>query len=256
MAFPVLQLFPCHSGQRGYFPFMANNSTQNGLLQLQKILKYRFKNLLLLEQALTHTSWANEHGLVEFHNERLEFLGDAVLELCITEQLYRRYPAAREGTLTGMRSRLVNEPELAALARRLELDRYLRLGKGEEQQGGRHRNAILADAFEALLGAVYEDGGFEPARRILETLYSRELPDEPPIPREKDAKTLILEYCQRTFREPPLYAVILAKGPSHEREFEVEIQLPDGRKYTAAASSTKKAEQAAAAEALQQISAL
>lgn len=232
---------------------MTGNSPKIELQQLQKSLKYQFKNPLLLEQALTHTSWANEHGLVEFHNERLEFLGDAVLELFITEQLYRRYPAVREGMLTGMRSRLVNEPELAAIASRLELDRYLRLGKGEEQQGGRHRAAILADAFEAILGAIYEDGGFDAARHTLASLYTQAWPGAPQVSKEKDAKTLVLEYCQQAFRQPPIYTVLSVKGPGHKREFEVELQLPDGSKFTAMESSTKKAEQAAAATALKQI---
>lgn len=217
---------------------------------LQSEIRYKFKNLSLLLQALTHTSWSNENNIAGFHNERLEFLGDAVLELCITEELFRRFPDAREGSLTDLRSQLVNESVLASLASGIGINKCLRLGRGEENQGGRCRPAVLADAFEALLGAIYEDSGIEAAKQVIADAYADKWPESPVQTRAKDPKTLLLEYCQRQFHEPPVYSVLSARGPGHERTFEVEAQMPDGSKARASGASTKKAEQAAALAAL------
>ncbi|MDR2891481.1 MAG: ribonuclease III, partial [Deltaproteobacteria bacterium] len=146
------------------------------LTNLQLDIHYTFKQVKLLEAALTHSSFVNESPDPVQHNERLEFLGDAVLELCISEILFNSFQEAREGELTAMRSALVSQPSLAEQARRLKLDQYLLLGRGEEAQGGRKRDALLSDALEALLGAVFIDGGFAEARRVVEVLFAQSLP--------------------------------------------------------------------------------
>ena len=133
---------------------------------LQDRIGYRFKDESLLVLAVTHSSWANEHAAGNAHNERLEFLGDAVLEIAVSAQLFARFPDAREGELTRLRSSLVNEATLAAVARKLHLDGCLRLARGEENQGGRQRDSLLSDAMEAVFGGVFVDGGIEEARAV------------------------------------------------------------------------------------------
>ena len=135
---------------------------------LQDRIGYRFKDESLLVLAVTHSSWANEHSAGNAHNERLEFLGDAVLEIAVSAQLFARFPDAREGELTRLRSSLVNEATLAVIARKLHLDDCLRLARGEENQGGRQRDSLLSDAMEAVFGGVFVDGGIEKARAVVE----------------------------------------------------------------------------------------
>lgn len=139
---------------------------------LQDRIGYRFKDESLLVLAVTHSSWANEHSAGNAHNERLEFLGDAVLEIAVSAQLFARFPDAREGELTRLRSSLVNEATLAVIARKLHLDDCLRLARGEENQGGRQRDSLLSDAMEAVFGGVFVDGGIEKARAVVERLYT------------------------------------------------------------------------------------
>jgi ribonuclease-3 len=218
---------------------------------LQEVISHRFSQVKLLETALTHSSFANEHEDAQQDNERLEFLGDAVLELGVSEMLYERNPGAPEGELTRMRARLVSEPALAALARELGLDELLRLGRGEELQGGRTRDALLADAFEAVLGAVFLDGGFAAARAVLRGIYSQRLPAPDETRRVKDAKSRLQELTQKDFRERPAYALLGGSGPDHAKVFEVELTLPDGRRLRASGPTVKKAEQDAAARALE-----
>lgn len=217
---------------------------------LQEKLGHEFRDARLLGLALTHSSWANEHGRDGGHNQRLEFLGDAVLELCVSEILYHRYPDAREGPMTEMRAGLVSEPALADLARKLGIDSALRLGRGEERQRGRQKDSLLCDAFEAVLAAVYEDGGLPAARRTVEHVFAGMWPPMRQEGKERDPKSQLQEICQKIFREGPVYALIGSSGPEHAKTFEVSLALPDGKKYMAASSSCKKAEQAAAAKAL------
>ncbi|MCK9238974.1 ribonuclease III [Desulfocurvus sp.] len=217
---------------------------------LQEVISHRFSQVKLLETALTHSSFANEHEEADRDNERLEFLGDAVLELGVSEMLYERNPEAPEGELTRMRARLVSEPALAALARELGLDGLLRLGRGEELQGGRTRDALLADAFEAVLGAVFLDGGFAAARGVVRGIYARRLPGPGETRRVKDAKSRLQELTQKDFRERPAYALLGGSGPDHAKVFEVELTLPDGTRLRATGPTVKKAEQDAAARAL------
>lgn len=217
---------------------------------LEARLHYAFRNKALLSAALTHSSWANENGC-DIHNERLEFLGDAVLEVNISEGLYERFPSEREGGMTRLRSRLVSEGKLAELARALELGNYLHLGKGEEAQGGRERAALLADAMEAVLGAVYLDGGHDEAARLVARLYEGQWPDPESARKGKDYKTRLQEVTQAKFRALPVYVPLASSGPEHAKIFEVRLELPDGRSFPASGGSLKRAEQEAARQALE-----
>lgn len=220
------------------------------LVDLQGTLGYEFRNIDLLRQALSHSSWANENGQPGRHNERLEFLGDAVLELCVSNELCRRYPEEREGVLTAMRAELVGEKSLAHIARNAAVDKYLRLGQGEERQGGRKRDSILADALEAVLGAVFLDGGFACAENVVSGLFAALWPDADFTRREPNSKSLLQEICQKKFGELPQYIPLGAAGPAHKKVFEVKARLPDGREFAAKDSSQKKAESACAKLAL------
>ncbi len=217
---------------------------------LQENIPYQFKQVKLLIEALTHSSYANEHLEGEGHNERLEFLGDAVLELCISEILFLRFTCSREGLLTSMRSKLVNQETLADIARTLELDKYLRLGKGEESQGGRGRDALLSDAMESLLGAIFLDGGFDAVRQVIEILFADVLPEQGERKRAKDAKSLLQELTQKIFKERPVYTLTRSEGPEHAKVFEVRLDCPDKKIFIAEGSSLKRAEQTAAKMAL------
>ncbi len=218
--------------------------------ELQEHLLYSFSDAGLLRLALTHTSFANEQGRTGCHNQRLEFLGDAVLELCISDELYRRYPNAREGRMTQMRSGLVSEDVLAELARHIGIDKALKLGRGEERQCGRQKNSLLADAFEAVLAAVYEDGGFDAARAVVTRVFADLWPPLEEEAKRKDPKSRLQEVCQKLFKEGPAYTLVNSTGPEHAKIFDVKLVLPDGKTYCARESSCKKAEQTAAACAL------
>ncbi len=219
---------------------------------IEAIIGHKFTDKSLLDSALTHSSWANENEGVT-HNERQEFLGDAVLELCVSSFLFSVFPDAREGDLTRMRSRLVSTSSLAGLARGLGLECRLRLGKGEESQGGRQRDAILADALEAVLGAVFEDGGFAAAFGVVERLFKDIWPKDVVPWRGKDFKTRLQEEIQRVYKDRPLYTLIGSHGPEHAKVFEVRLNLPDGTELIARGPSLKRAEQEAARMALEAI---
>lgn len=221
------------------------------LWSAETMLGYTFNNPDLLSVALTHSSWVNEHGGGASHNERLEFLGDAVLELCVSSELFLRFPLAREGVLTRMRSRLVSAQFLAGLARELGLDRSLRLGRGEESQGGRQRDALLSDALEAVLGAVYQDGGHDAARRVVGHIFRRCWPCVAESPSGKDFKTRLQETTQRLHKDRPVYVLIGSSGPEHAKCFNVRLDLPGGPSFTASGPSLKRAEQEAARAALE-----
>ncbi|OGR36605.1 MAG: ribonuclease III [Desulfovibrionales bacterium GWA2_65_9] len=220
------------------------------LTTVQEDIHYRFRQVKLLELALSHSSWANERGCPGESNERLEFLGDAVLELCVTQEVYQRYADADEGLLTKVRSRLVKTSTLAEVARQLKLERSLCLGRGEETQGGRERDGLLADSLEALFGAVFLDGGFDAAKDLVLRLLGPRFPETAAAPPAKDFKSRLQEITQETHRERPQYVLAESSGPEHSKVFAVEVVLPDGARYRAEGGSLKKAEQAAAAQAL------
>ncbi len=246
----------------------TKNSTkaEEKIIELEKRISYTFLDKSLLYAALTHTSYINEKNSNSFetipkeqaHNERLEFLGDAVLELLVSEELFTRNPQEREGILTHSRSKLVNEQTLCSMAKKLELDKYIMLGKGEETQGGRERASILSDAIEALLAAIYLDSRKNPlypdplqaARELINSLYS-ELWEMKLVAKEtKDYKTLLQEITQAQFKDTPKYALILSEGPEHQKSFTIELTLPNDCKITQKGSSKKNAEQLAAQKAV------
>ena len=221
--------------------------------ELQVCIHHRFAQVKFLETALTHSSFANEQDGFD-DNERLEFLGDAVLELCISEEGFRRFPSAAEGQLTRIRSQLVKEQSLAAIARTLGLERYIRLGRGEELQGGRERDALLADAFEAVMGAVFLDGGFEAAKRSILTIFEELWPEEAMLPEAKDYKSRLQEVAQERFRDRPVYVLAGTSGPEHEKIFKVDVTLPEGEVFRGTDTSVKRAEQESARAALKYLS--
>ncbi|GAB7079821.1 ribonuclease III [Megalodesulfovibrio paquesii] len=226
---------------------MSTEPTRDELLvTFQNRIHYTFCEVKLLDQALTHSSWANEHGGKEPHNERLEFLGDAALELCVTQELFERFPDEREGEMTRMRARLVSQPSLSGAARRIGLDGCLRLGRGEESQGGRERASLLADAMEAVIGAIFLDGGFERVREVLRELFAESWPVAVERNKVKDFKSHLQELTQRCYKERPAYRLLSATGPEHAKVFEVQVTLPTGVALTATGPSLKRAEQAAA----------
>ncbi len=220
------------------------------LRDLQTTIGHTFADVHLLEQAMTHSSWANEqNGEIE-HNERLEFLGDAVLELCVSEKLFTNFDHAREGELTRIRSRIVSKTGLEQLARNLGLEQYLRLGKGEESQGGRDRASLLSDAFEAMLGAVFLDAGYAAASGVVLRLLEKDIAAHYMPSYTKDHKSRLQEITQKLFKARPLYILLGSSGPEHAKSFDVKVTLPDERVFIASGPSMKRAEQIAAEQAV------
>ncbi|MHA7962992.1 ribonuclease III [Paenibacillus sp. CAU 1782] len=218
--------------------------------ELQQKLQLDFKRTKLLRQAFTHTSYVNEHkrGSVQ-DNERLEFLGDAVLQLLVSEYLFATYPKRPEGELTRMRASVVCEPSLAYFAERLELGKHVLLGRGEEQLGGRHRQALLADLFESLVGAIYLDAGIERTRRFLQEHMFPFIESNDFGLLMKDAKSKLQERVQHLGLGPVEYRIMEERGPAHDREFVVEVLLGENQSGVGAGRTKKEAEQRAAAEA-------
>ena len=224
---------------------------------LETTLSYKFQNRALLERAITHRSWAHEQvapGAEDqarrLHNEALEFLGDSVLGLVVADYLCKAYPAGTEGELSRMKHRLVSELTLAAASLRLQLGDFLRFGRGEEMSGGRRKDALLADVLEAVVGAIFVDGGVSAAADFIQRALGDELEKVTPIAAaESDYKTMLQEKLQAERRTAPKYAVVEAVGPPHRRTFHVEVSW-DGGSVRAQGRSIKTAEAAAAREAL------
>ncbi len=218
---------------------------------LEEKIGYTFKDRNLLIQAMSHSSYANEHRMPHHDNERLEFLGDAVLEIASSDYLYRHYPDLQEGKLTKLRASLVCEPTLALCAKEIDLSSFLLLGKGEEHTGGRTRNSIVSDAMEALIGAIYLDGGIEPAQKFVERFIMTDIENKELF---YDSKTVLQEIIQRDHGQDSIhYEVVSEEGPDHAKTFRVEVQI-DGRKAGTGSGSTKKAaEQAAAYSVIQKM---
>lgn len=217
---------------------------------MQQSLGIRFSNLSLLKQAFTHASYRNEHrGENGQDNERLEFLGDAVLELLISEYLFARYPALPEGELTRMRAAIVCEPSLVKFAEKLQFNKYIRLGRGEELSGGRKRPALLADVFEAFIGALYLDQGLEAVRSFLRTHVLPELENVHGL-LLSDFKTLLQEHVQREGLGVLSYRILEERGPAHNREFVSQVFINDIPYGKGTGRSKKEAEQRAAHDTL------
>jgi ribonuclease-3 len=208
----------------------------------------------LLGQALVHSSWLHEHPeTAPGHNERLEYLGDAVVSLAVSEALFARHPADDEGVLSARRAAIVSTSGLARLATRIDLGSYLLLGEGESQRGGRVRPALLASAFEALVGAIYLDLGWEAVRGWIQTCAEAELAADHALSTLKSPKSRLQEHTQRTSGERPAYRVLEAVGPDHEKQFLVEVTV-GGRVLGAGEGRSRRvAETAAAAAALDRI---
>jgi len=213
---------------------------------LQKGLGYKFKDPSLLVRCLTHVSYSYDR--TPGHNEVLEFLGDAVLDLDVSDLLMRQFPEKSEGDLSRMRAALVNSSVLAGKAMAINFGPLLRLGKGEERSGGRHKESILAGAFEALLGAVYLDGGYEAARHLVERYFAPDVKEK--TLGQQDYKTRLQEISQMLFREPPVYRVVSEIGPDHAKSFVTEIAVGGKVLGKGEGRSKKQSEQEAAKKAL------
>ncbi len=212
------------------------------------------RDLDLLQQALIHSSYLHEHrDLAAGHNERLEFLGDSVVSLAISDALYRRHPDDDEGVLSARRASIVSTAGLARLAHRLELGEYLLLGEGESQRGGRKRPALLASAFEALVGALYLDLGYEAASGFVTALAAPELTSDRPLGALKSPKSRLQEYTQRLSGERPQYRLIDAVGPDHDKVFRVEVSVAGHVVGIGHGHSRRVAETDAAAHAIDAI---
>ena len=221
--------------------------------EIEQKLGYRFHSTDLLEEALRHSSFVNEQPDLDLRdNERFEFLGDAVLNLIVGHILMRRYPDLKEGDLSRMRANLVNESQLARIARSINLGTFIRLGKGEIQTKGREKNSILADTFEALLAAVYLDGGFKAAFNLIDTNFSPLLEGTSPTADHHDYKSKLQEIVQEKQGAMPKYSVIREEGPDHEKTFWIELTVFD-IETQGSGKSKKMAEQDAARRALERL---
>jgi ribonuclease III len=217
---------------------------------LEAALGYRFQDSRLTLQALTHKSYSNEQTDVVLHNERLEFLGDAVLELTVSDWVFRHFPDLPEGGLTRIRAEVVSEKGLSALARQLNIGETLLLGKGEERSGGRDKDSLLANALEALLGAVYYEGGFSAAYAVIEKVFAETIRSSAHNRYGTDYKTCLQERLQAGFGDLPEYQLVKASGPDHDRTFLMEVRFDGKCLGRGRGASKKRAEQQAAAAAL------
>jgi ribonuclease III len=226
----------------------AYPETGSPTAKLERTLGIKFKNTALLEEALTHKSYAMEKGGVIAFNERLEFLGDSVLSAAVAHYLFNRYPDVDEGRLSQLKSMLVSRPSLTVWGRDIEIGQYLRLSEGENATGGRDRDSILGNAMEAVLGAMYLEAGFEPTKKFIDKLLSK---------RKRlvtvDHKSRLQEWAQKKYKVPPDYIVRRSFGPDHAKTFEVEVAVSSQLLGQGAGKSKKEAEQAAARDALKKI---
>lgn len=211
------------------------------MADLEEKLGLNFKDKNLLKEAITHRSYLNENPSWPFsQNERLEYLGDAVLELAVTERLYRDYPNYQEGWLTSIRAALVNYQMLARVAREIFLEEHILLSRGEAKDTGKAREVILANAFEALVGAIYLDQGFEVTRRFIEEAVLSHLPEVIEKGLYRDPKSLLQEIVQEKMKLTPTYRVLKEEGPDHQKKFEVGVYF--GEKIIKTGSGTSKQE--------------
>lgn len=219
---------------------------------IQERIGHHFRNPRLLQHALTHKSYANENRLSE-HNERLEFLGDAVLNLVVSEYLMRACPDSSEGGLSRFRSMIVSEPALAVVGRRIGLGDHLLLGRGEGQTGGRNKDSLLADSLEALIAAVYLDAGKDAASSFILRFFEDIIKSTCSARETVDHKTTLQELCQERLRLLPDYRVVSETGPDHQKQFEVALYIQGRLSGRGTGKSKKEAEQRAAKEALEKL---
>lgn len=224
------------------------------LSSLQNRTNYSFSDLRLLNKALTHKSYANEKSKTLKHNERLEFLGDSVLDILVSDYLVKKFSDFAEGTLSKIRASVVNESCLAEMARKIDLGGYLLLGKGEDLSGGRQKPSILADAFEALAGAIFRDGGLQAASGVFLPILMDEIEKTAASWSFRDFKSDLQEYTQNKLVCIPSYRVVNELGPDHAKEFEVVVMIKNQVEGKGLGRSKKEAEQAAAKIALDKYS--
>ena len=223
-------------------------------IDLEKKIGYKFKNKNHLKEALTHRSYLNENpswGVP--HNERLEFLGDAVLELAVTEEIFNRYPELPEGQMTGYRSALVNYLMLAVIAKEIELEKFILLSRGEAKDTGRARDVILANAIEALIGAIYLDSEYQTIKKIVNTFVMAHLAEVIKKGLYKDSKSLLQEKAQAESKVTPVYKVLSETGPDHDKIFEVGVYFSKKLVGKGTGHSKQEAEAEAAREALSKL---
>lgn len=224
-------------------------------VQLEKNISYRFKNQDLLKAALTHKSYANESKTNITHNEKLEFLGDAVIDLALGDYLMELFPQDHEGSLSKKRASLVNEDALAQIATSLQLQDYLFLGKGEGLQGGALKPRLLASGFEALMGALFKDSNYEVAKVVIRGQFAKLIQTlNPDLDFENDYKTRLQEVSQKNYKITPKYELVEEVGPPHDRVFKVKAVVKENLIFTGEGRSKKAAEQDAAQNAIKYIS--
>lgn len=234
---------------------MLSTMRKDLLSTLEKKIKIRFKDIQLLDCSLVHKSYVNEHKAEKrTHNERLEFLGDAILEMVTTEFLYATFPEKSEGQLTSFRSALVKGKHLAQVAQSLNIGQYLLLSRGEEKSGGRNKNYILANALEALIGAIYLDRGFAVAHRFIYNFILTNLGDILKKGLHVDAKSKLQEFSQDKWGVTPLYKVLSEEGPDHNKMFMMGVYIGEKFFGEGKGSSKQKAEEDAAFNALKNLS--
>lgn len=228
--------------------------SEQELASLENKLGYQFKNIGLLREALQHSSYVNEQRDPDLQdNERLEFLGDAVLDLVITHILMEQFPKTREGDLSRMRATIVNESQLSLVAQRLNLGQHLLLGRGEEQSNGQEKKSILADALEAVIAAVYLDGGLQAGFEVIERQFSEMISHVRDRLAEEDFKSRLQELVQVQFKRIPDYKIVAESGPDHDKTFEVRLSIGNSLTTHGTGKSKKAAEQAAAEVALEKL---
>lgn len=225
-------------------------SNKEMLAELEALLDYRFTDLRLLQKAMIHSSYAFEQAQAGQDNQVFEFIGDAVLDLVIGHSLSKRYPEMKEGELTRFRASLVNESHLADMARNLDLGKYLCLGKGEDSSNGRNKSSILSCAFEAVVGAIFEDSDYPTTAGLVERLFREAVKEKKEDLLLADAKSRLQELLQEKYNEAPTYRLDTEEGPSHKKRFSVSVLFGDTVLGTGTAGSKKEAEQRAAAAAL------
>lgn len=232
---------------------MSMDLLRQKIPQFEQKIGYSFLNKDLIISAFLHRSYLNEHRELHLtHNERLEFLGDAVLGLIASELLYLRFPDHKEGELSFLRSRLVDSHSCTTYQTRLDADMPILLGRGERMNDGRGRASILADLFEAIIGAIYLDGGYEAAKEFFLSHFAEEIERiiETPV---SNYKALLQDYAQKSFQQQPIYAVLTAAGPDHSKVFEVSVSVNGEVLGVGRGSSKKEAQQSAAQRAIEKI---
>lgn len=225
---------------------------QSAIPVIEAKLNYVFRDHSLITLAFIHRSYINENRDIAHHNERLEFLGDSVLGLLTAEYLYRHLPDSPEGDLSYLRSRLVEASSCVSFVQKMDIHKHLLLGKGERMNDGRGRESILADLFEAIIGAIYLDGGLDAAYRFLFDNFSQEIAGTLRTPLS-NWKALLQDYCQKKYQHPPVYQVLEESGPDHSKKFVIAVMIDEKEYGRGVGASKKEAQQSAAANAMEWI---